>query len=161
MTQRPKRERGKHKSDDEVQPSLRFNVSTLLQEAIGNRRYYDVLDAPIDLEGETASVSGPVDMMRTDGSILVTAKLALTVQEACSICLDSFGLPLELELRMCVEDSPSAAGNVLDAVRYMKFAMDRGIAGVVDPVSSLLMKATLRPISESAALAGLRAMIEQ
>jgi uncharacterized protein len=99
MTQRPKRERSTHKSDDEAQPSLRFNVSTLLQEPIGNRRYYDVLDAPIDLEGDTTSVSGPVDMMRTDGSILVTATLALTVQEACSICLDSFGLPLELELR--------------------------------------------------------------
>jgi len=65
------------------------------------------------------------------------------------------GTPLELELRMCVEDSPSAAGNVLDAVRYMKFAMDRGIAGVVDPVSSLLMKAPPRPLSESAALAAL------
>ena len=71
------------------------------------------------------------------------------------------GTPLELELRMCVEDSPSAAGNVIDAVRYMKFAMDRGIAGVVDPVSSLLMKATPRPMSEPAALAGLRAMIDQ
>jgi myo-inositol-1-phosphate synthase len=69
------------------------------------------------------------------------------------------GTPLELELRLCVEDSPSAAGNVLDAVRYMKFAMDRGIAGVVDPVSSLLMKATPRPMSEPAALAGLSAMV--
>ena len=64
------------------------------------------------------------------------------------------GTPLELELRMCVEDSPSAAGNVLDAVRYMKFAMDRGIAGVVDPVASLLMKATPRPMSESVSRAG-------
>jgi len=62
---------------------------------------------------------------------------------------------------MCVEDSPSAAGNVLDAVRYMKFAMDRGIAGVVDPVSSLLMKATPRPMSEPAALAELGSMIDQ
>ena len=71
------------------------------------------------------------------------------------------GTTLELELRMCVEDSPSAAGNVLDAVRYMKFAMDRGVAGVVDAVSSLLMKATPRPMSELAALAGLRSMIDQ
>ena len=71
------------------------------------------------------------------------------------------GTPFELELRMCVEDSPSAAGNVLDAVRYMKFAIDRGIAGVVDPVASLLMKATPRPMSEPAALAGLRSMLDQ
>lgn len=71
------------------------------------------------------------------------------------------GTLLEVELRMCVEDSPSAAGNVLDAVRYMKFAMDRGIAGVFEPVSSLLMKATPKPMSEQAALAALRVMIDQ
>ena len=71
------------------------------------------------------------------------------------------GTLLEVELRMSVEDSPSAAGNVLDAVRYMKGAMDRGIAGVVDPVSSLLMKATPRPMSEPDALAQLRAMLDQ
>lgn len=51
------------------------------------------------------------------------------------------GTTFDLELRMSVEDSPSAAGNVLDAVRYMKLAMDRGISGVIDPVSLLLMKA--------------------
>ena len=71
------------------------------------------------------------------------------------------GTSMEVELRMSVEDSPSAAGNVLDAVRYMKFAIDQGIAGVVDPVSSLFMKATPRPMSEAAALAGLHAMIDQ
>lgn len=56
------------------------------------------------------------------------------------------GTPVEIELRLSVEDSPSAAGNVLDAVRYMKAAMDRGLAGVIDPVSSLLMKATPTPL---------------
>jgi myo-inositol-1-phosphate synthase len=61
------------------------------------------------------------------------------------------GTPFELELRMSVEDSPSAAGNVFDAVRYMRFAMEQGIAGVVHPVSSLLMKATPQPLSETAA----------
>lgn len=71
------------------------------------------------------------------------------------------GTSFELELRMCVEDSPSAAGNVLDAVRYMKFAMDRGVTGVVDPVSSLLMKAAPRPMSEPATLAGLRSLLNQ
>ncbi len=71
------------------------------------------------------------------------------------------GTSFELELRMCVEDSPSAAGSVLDAVRYMKFAMDRGVAGVVDPVSSLLMKAAPRPMTEPAALAGLRSLLNQ
>ena len=99
MTQRPKRERALRKADEEAQPSLRFNVSTLLQEAIGNRREYDLADAPVELEDETASVTGAVEMMRTDGSLLITAELELSVQESCSVCLDPFKLPLALELR--------------------------------------------------------------
>jgi myo-inositol-1-phosphate synthase len=71
------------------------------------------------------------------------------------------GTMFELELRMSVEDSPSAAGNVLDAVRYMKFAMDRGMAGVIDPFAALLMKAPPAPMSESATLAEIRALVEQ
>ncbi|MGW7005983.1 hypothetical protein ACWGCW_25040, partial [Streptomyces sp. NPDC054933] len=55
------------------------------------------------------------------------------------------GTPLELDLRLSVEDSPSAAGNVLDAVRYMKAALDRGESGVIDPIAALLMKAAPRP----------------
>jgi myo-inositol-1-phosphate synthase len=70
------------------------------------------------------------------------------------------GTPFELDVRMCVEDSPSAAGNVLDAVRYLKRALDRGIAGVVDPVSALLMKAPPRPMSEPAALAELQSLTD-
>ena len=71
------------------------------------------------------------------------------------------GTPLEVELRMGVEDSPNVAGNVLDAVRYMKSAMDRKIAGVVDPVASLLMKAPPRSLSEPVMRAGLRAVADQ
>lgn len=71
------------------------------------------------------------------------------------------GTPLELELRMSIEDSPSAAGNVLDAVRYMKAAMDRGISGVIDPVSSLLMKAPPRPMNEPDAWARLGSVLDR
>jgi len=66
------------------------------------------------------------------------------------------GTPVEVDLRMEVDDSPSAAGNVLDAVRYLKAAMDRGIGGVVDPVSAAVMKATPNPLDEDAVAAGLR-----
>jgi myo-inositol-1-phosphate synthase len=55
------------------------------------------------------------------------------------------GTAIEVELKMEVEDSPSAAGNVLDAVRYMKFALDRREGGVPRAVAALLMKAPPRP----------------
>ncbi|WP_082310574.1 inositol-3-phosphate synthase [Nonomuraea sp. SBT364] len=51
------------------------------------------------------------------------------------------GSPLEVEVRMSVEDSPSAAGNTLDAVRHAKAALDRGAGGVLGEVSRELMKA--------------------
>ncbi|MFI6296467.1 inositol-3-phosphate synthase [Nonomuraea sp. NPDC050790] len=41
------------------------------------------------------------------------------------------GSPVEVEVRMSVEDSPSAAGNVLDAVRQAKAALDTGTGGVL------------------------------
>ncbi|MEU6175737.1 inositol-3-phosphate synthase [Streptantibioticus parmotrematis] len=51
------------------------------------------------------------------------------------------GTPVEIDLRMCVEDSPSAAGNVLDAVRYAQAALDAGHGGVLAEASAALMKA--------------------
>lgn len=68
------------------------------------------------------------------------------------------GTPVEVDLRMEVDDSPSAAGSVLDAVRYLKAALDRGIGGVVDPVSAALMKAAPTPLDEDAVTAGLRSL---
>ena len=68
------------------------------------------------------------------------------------------GTLLELDLRMAVEDSPSAAGNVLDAVRYAKLSMDLGIRGFVQSVSSLLMKACPNPMSLARALTEIQSM---
>ena len=70
------------------------------------------------------------------------------------------GTPLDIDLRMEVDDSPSAAGSVLDAVRYLKAALDRGASGVLDPVSAALMKAPPVPLDEAATAAGLRALSE-
>jgi len=69
------------------------------------------------------------------------------------------GTPFDLELRMSVEDSPSAAGNVLDAIRYCKFALERGIAGVLHPVASMLMKAPPKSMKEDTARSALWAML--
>lgn len=39
------------------------------------------------------------------------------------------GVPMNLEVRLSVEDSPNSAGIVMDAVRCARLALDRGIAG--------------------------------
>jgi myo-inositol-1-phosphate synthase len=48
--------------------------------------------------------------------------------------------PLELELRLSVEDSPNSAGCVIDAIRCCRVARDRGVGGALTAVSAYLMK---------------------
>jgi len=50
------------------------------------------------------------------------------------------GVPMNLELRLSVEDSPNSAGIVIDAVRCAKLALERGEGGVLYPCCSFFMK---------------------
>lgn len=50
------------------------------------------------------------------------------------------GLPLNVELKLEVWDSPNSAGVVVDAIRCAKLALDRKIGGALADVSSYLMK---------------------
>jgi myo-inositol-1-phosphate synthase len=49
-------------------------------------------------------------------------------------------VPMNLECRLSVEDSPNSAGVVIDAVRIVKLAMNSGISGSLDGPSSYFMK---------------------
>jgi myo-inositol-1-phosphate synthase len=53
----------------------------------------------------------------------------------------TFGdVPLNLELKLEVWDSPNSAGVVIDAVRCAKLALDRGVGGAIYGPSSYFMK---------------------
>jgi myo-inositol-1-phosphate synthase len=53
----------------------------------------------------------------------------------------AFGdVPLNVELKLEVWDSPNSAGIVIDAVRLAKLALDNGISGALEAPSSYLMK---------------------
>jgi myo-inositol-1-phosphate synthase len=49
-------------------------------------------------------------------------------------------VPMNLELRLSVEDSPNSAGVSIDAIRCCKLALDRGEGGVLTAPSAYLMK---------------------
>ena len=49
-------------------------------------------------------------------------------------------VPMNLELRLSVEDSPNSAGVVIDAIRCCKLALDRGVGGVLYSPSAYFMK---------------------
>ncbi len=49
-------------------------------------------------------------------------------------------VPMNLEMRLSVEDSPNSAGVVIDAVRCCKLALERGTGGVLYSPASYFMK---------------------
>jgi myo-inositol-1-phosphate synthase len=61
------------------------------------------------------------------------------------------GVPLNMELKLEVWDSPNSAGIVIDATRCCKLALNHGLAGQLDGPSSYLMKSPMhqRPDSEA------------
>src|SRR4051795_9130839 len=64
----------------------------------------------------------------------------------------SFGdVPLNLELKLEVWDSPNSAGIVIDAVRLAKLAMNNGVAGALEGPSSYLMKSPPKQIQDDEA----------
>jgi myo-inositol-1-phosphate synthase len=64
----------------------------------------------------------------------------------------SFGdVPLNIELKLEVWDSPNSAGIVIDAVRLAKLALNNGIGGPLEAPSSYLMKSPPKQIRDDEA----------
>ena len=58
------------------------------------------------------------------------------------------GIPIELELRMSVQDSPNSGGVVIDALRCLKLARERGLGGPLYSIASYTMKHPPRQIAD-------------
>ncbi len=69
------------------------------------------------------------------------------------------GVPMNLELRLSVEDSPNSAGVAIDMIRCAKIAKDRGLAGVVDPASAYFCKHPRKQITDDLAKQEVEAFI--
>ena len=61
------------------------------------------------------------------------------------------GIPIELELRMSVQDSPNSGGVVIDAIRCLKLARDRKIGGPLYSIAAYTMKHPPRQIPDDIA----------
>jgi len=70
------------------------------------------------------------------------------------------GVPMNLELRLSVEDSPNSAGVAIDMIRCAKLARDRGLRGVVDPASAYFCKHPRHQLTDDAAQAEVEAFIQ-
>ena len=69
------------------------------------------------------------------------------------------GVPMNLELRLSVEDSPNSAGVAIDLIRCAKVAMDRGIGGPIHPAAACFCKHPPRQVPDDEAHEALEAFI--
>jgi myo-inositol-1-phosphate synthase len=78
----------------------------------------------------------------------------LTDRKWCQIRMEgrAFGdVPLNLEMKLEVWDSPNSAGVMIDAVRCAKIALDRGIGGALIAPSSYFMKSPPKQFTDDEA----------
>jgi myo-inositol-1-phosphate synthase len=61
------------------------------------------------------------------------------------------GMPIQIALKLSVEDSPNSAGVVADVIRATKIALDRGTSGPLLSISSYSFKHPPEQIEDSVA----------
>ncbi|MAT96350.1 MAG: inositol-3-phosphate synthase [Anaerolineaceae bacterium] len=115
----------------------------------GNMDFYNMLERE-RLESKKISKTGavtsqlPYDMGEDNVHVGPSDYVPwLTDRKWCHIRMEgrAFGnVPLNLELKLEVWDSPNSAGVMIDAVRCAKLALDRGIGGPLIAPSSYFMK---------------------
>jgi myo-inositol-1-phosphate synthase len=115
----------------------------------GNTDFYNMLERS-RLESKkiskTNSVASQVGFDLAPGDIHVGPSDHvpwLTDRKWCYIRMEgtTFGnVPLNMELKLEVWDSPNSAGVVIDAVRCAKLGIDRGLKGVLEAPASYFMK---------------------
>lgn len=95
---------------------------------------------------KTESVQSQLDVPLPPESIHIGPSDYVAWQKDNKVCFirmewEGFGgVPMNMELRMSVEDSPNSAGVAIDAIRCAKLALDRGIGGPLKEVSAFYMK---------------------
>ncbi|HTW95022.1 MAG TPA: inositol-3-phosphate synthase [Tepidisphaeraceae bacterium] len=85
-------------------------------------------------------------------------------QKVCFLRLEGSGFaaqPLNLELRLAVEDSPNSAGVAVDAIRCCKLALDARLSGPIESVSAWTMKHPPVQMPDADALGAMREFVAE
>jgi myo-inositol-1-phosphate synthase len=68
-------------------------------------------------------------------------------------------IPMNLELRLSVEDSPNSAGVAIDAIRCVKLALQRGVGGALEAPSAYFCKHPPRQYTDDEAYGMIEAFV--
>lgn len=114
---------------------------------------------------KSESVQSQLDERLADENIHIGPSDYVPWQNDNKICFlrlewRGFGdVPMDLEARLSVEDSPNSAGVVIDAVLCTKLALDRKISGPLEAVSACTMKHPPKQMRDSEAFTALKQFI--
>ena len=106
---------------------------------------------------KTESVQSQLDERLEDANIHIGPSDYVPWQDDNKVCFirmeaRGFGdMPLELELRLSVHDSPNSAGVVIDALRCVKLGLERGLCGPLEVPSAYYMKSPPKQMRDSVA----------
>lgn len=107
---------------------------------------------------KTESVQSQLDVSLPPNKIHIGPSDHVAWQKDNKICFiriefQGFGnVPMNLEARLSVEDSPNSAGVAIDAIRVAKLALDRGIGGPLLEASAVAMKHPPQQMRDSVAI---------
>jgi myo-inositol-1-phosphate synthase len=114
---------------------------------------------------KTESVQSQLDERLADTDIHIGPSDYVAWQRDNKVCFirmewRGFGdVPMNLELRLSVEDSPNSAGVAIDAIRCAKLALDRGVSGPLEAISAFAMKHPPQQLRDSEARLALEAFL--
>ena len=135
----------------------------------GNTDFYNMLERErleSKKESKTNAVTSQLDYDLGEGNVHVGPSDYvpwLEDRKWCHIRMEgrTFGdVPLNLELKLEVWDSPNSAGVVVDAIRCARIAMDRGVSGALTAPSAYFMKSPPRQYTDEQAHNMVEAFIE-
>lgn len=108
-------------------------------------------------ESKTQAVQAALSYRLADQDIVIGPSDYVPWQADNKVCFlriegEQFGgVPMNLEMRLSVEDSPNAAACVVDAIRFCRVAMEQGKAGSLIAPSALYCKHPPQQIPEEQA----------
>ena len=126
----------------------------------GNTDFLNMLDQKrlaSKRESKTEAVQSQAKVRLEDENVHIGPSDWVPWQKDNKICFirmegKLFGdIPMNLELRLSVEDSPNSAGVAIDAIRCCKLALERGQGGVLYSPSAYFMKHPPRQFTDDEA----------
>lgn len=126
----------------------------------GNTDFMNMLDRgrlSSKKESKTEAVQAALAQRLHDENILIGPSEYVPWQKDNKLCFMRLegaqwgSVPVELELRLSVEDSPNAAACVMDAIRFCKLALDRGESGALIVPSAYYCKHPPQQMEEDVA----------